>query len=170
MSNASTGLRLYDLPDAIRDVELQIIEDGGELTPEVEARLEALEEAFDRKAEYIALLAREARAESVAVKEEEDRLSSRRKAAQNRERRLKDYLLASMTRLGVEKIEGQRAKVRVQASPPSFKWMGEDDAIPEAYRVVTVRPNVALVKEEYREGGTVPDGFTVEIGHHVRVW
>ena len=164
------GLRLYEIPDALREVELRIIEADGEITPDIEAQLDALEGEFERKAEYIALLAREAKAEAVAVKQEEDRLAARRKAAQNRERRLKDYLLMSMQRLGVDKVEGQRAKVRVQDSPPSFRWMGEEDAIPEAYRVVSVKPNLSLVKEGYKDMGTVPDGFTVEVGQQVRVW
>lgn len=162
-------LKLYELPDAIRELELQIIEADGELTPEVEAALEAYEGEFSRKAEFIALLSREAKAEAAAVKLEESRLSARRKAAENRERRLKDYLLMCLTRAGIQKIEGDRCKVRVQDSPESIRWMGETDAIPEAYRVVDIRPNLVMAKDARKAGEELPEGFTVERSQHVRI-
>ena len=62
MSTASTteprGLKLYDIPERIRELEERIMDAGGELTPEVEAEMDALDEAFERKVEYIALLDR----------------------------------------------------------------------------------------------------------------
>ena len=105
------GLRLYEIPDRLREIEARIIEAEGEITPEIEAELE---EAFNRKAEYIALLSREAKAEAAAVKQEEDRLRARRTAAEKREKRLKDYLQACMIGADVERIEGERAKIRRQ--------------------------------------------------------
>ena len=95
------SLRLYELPDAIREIEAEIIEAEGEITDDIADRLDHLEGEFERKAEYLALLSREARAEAKAVKEEEDRLKARRTAAENREKRIKDYLLFSMQKLGV---------------------------------------------------------------------
>ena len=163
-------LTLYDLPDAIREIEDEIIEAEGELTPEIEARLDALGEEFERKAEYIALLSREAKAEAKAVKQEEDRLKARRTAAENRERRLKDYLHACMTRMGIPKIDGDRAKVAIQKNGrPSITWMGEEDAIPDAFRRVTVSVDGTAVYNEWRAGSELPEGFEVEVGTHVRV-
>lgn len=163
-------LTLYEIPDRLRVLEAQIIEAAGEITPEIEAELDALEEAFERKVEYIALLSREAKAEAAAVRQEEDRLAARRKAAENRERRLKDYLHACMTLAEVERVEGDRAKVRIQAnSQPSIAWLGDDDAIPEAYRVVSVRPDLSRARDEHKAGAELPEGFQVTQGSHVRI-
>lgn len=167
----SNGLRLYDLPDAIRAVEERIIEAEGEITPEIEQELDHLEGEFERKAEHLALLSREARAEAKAVKEEEDRLKARRTAAENRERRLKDYLHSSMRRLGVDRIEGDRAKVRVQDNTrPSITWTGEDDAIPEGFKRVSVSVDGTATYDQWKAGSDLPEGFRVEVGSHVRVW
>lgn len=172
----ATALRLYDIPEAIREIEAKIIEAEGELTPEIEAELDALEGAFDRKAEYIAVLSREAKAEATAVKQEEDRLRARRTAAENRERRLKDYLHACMTRLGVLKVDGERVKVAVQTNGrPSIEWMGEPDAIPEPFRRVTVGVDGVAAYDAWRaapeneRATALPEGFRVEVGTHVRI-
>jgi hypothetical protein len=171
MTTATKGLTLYDLPDAIRAVEERIIEAEGEITPEIEEQLDHLEGAFERKVEYLALLSREAKAEAAAVKQEEDRLKARRTAAENRERRLKDYLHASMRRLGVDRIEGDRAKVRVQDNTrPSITWVGEDDAIPEGFKRVTVSVDSTAAYDQWKAESELPEGFRVEVGSHVRVW
>ena len=173
MSTATTtrGLRLYELPDAIREIESEIIEAEGEITDEIADRLDHLEGEFERKAEYLALLSREARAEAAAVKQEEDRLKARRTAAENRERRLKDYLLFAMRKLGVERVEGDRAKVRVQANTrPSITWVGEEDAIPDPFKRVRVDLDGRAAYEAWKAGGELPEGFRVETGQHARVW
>ena len=170
MQTATRGLTLYDLPDAIREVEALIIEADGEITPDIEAQLEAFEGEFERKAEYLALLSREAKAEAAAVKLEEDRLKARRTAAENRERRLKDYLHVCMIRMGIPKIDGDRAKVAIQNNGrPSITWMGEDDAIPDEFRRVSVSLDGTAVYNEWRAGAELPEGFRVEVGTHVRV-
>jgi hypothetical protein len=163
-------VRLYELPEAIRDAMARAVDpETGEINEALESELGALQEAFEQKAEYIALLAREARAEAAAVKQEEDRLAKRRKSAEGRERRLKDYLLHCMSELELTRIEGSRAKIRIQANPPSVSWVGDDGAIPEEYRVVSVRANLALARDQYKAGDRLPEGFAVEIGNHVRI-
>jgi hypothetical protein len=171
VKTASMGLKLYELPDAIREVEAAIIEAEGEITDEIADRLDHLEGEFERKAEYIALLSREAKAEAKAVKQEEDRLAARRRAAENRERRLKDYLLFSMRKLGVERVEGDRAKVRVQANTrPSIEWVGDEDAIPEPFKRIRVDLDGRAAYDAWKAGAELPEGFRVEVGSHVRVW
>lgn len=165
------NLTLYEIPDRLREIEGQIIEAEGEITPEIEAELDALDEAFDRKVEYIALLSREARAEAVAVKQEEDRLRARRTAAENRERYMKDYLQACLTKAGMERVEGQRAKIRIQQnSRPSIRWIGEEEAIPQGFRRERVSVDGDAVYEAWKAGVVLPEGFQVEVGSHLRVW
>ena len=173
----SNGLRLYDLPDAIRALEERIIEAEGEITPEIEQELDHYGEEFERKAEYLALLSREAKAEAAAVKQEEARLKARRTAAENREKRIKNYLHVCMTRMGVPKIEGDRVKLRIQANTrPSIEWVGDEKAIPDAYKRVTVTVDSAAAYDTWKatpeneRHRALPEGFRVEFGDHVRIW
>ena len=164
------GLRLYELPEAIRQIEAQIIDADGELTPELEAELDALEGAFHHKAEFIALLAREAKAEGEAWKAEEARIRGHRIAAENREARLKGYLHTCMERLGVKRVDGQRAKVALQqSSRPSITWTGSTDAIPEDFLRVTLSVDGAKAYEEWKAGAELPTGFLVSHSTHVRI-
>jgi hypothetical protein len=164
-------MRLYEIPDAIRAaIEGDVDPVTGEiLSEDMEAKLEALEEEFERKAEWIALLAREAKAEAEAVGLEERRLAARRKAAENREGRLKAYLLLCMENAHKDRVEGPRAKIRLQNNPPAIRWALDADAIPEEYRRVTVAPDLAKARDQYKDGQSLPEGFTVEIGKHVRI-
>src|SRR3990167_4418700 len=113
---ARNNLRLYDIPDAIRAIEAEIIDAQGEMSPEIEGQLDDLQETFSSKAEYIGLLALEAKAEAAGVRQEAERLSARVRTAENREKRLKEYLFTCMNRLGIQKVEGAAVKLRIQAN------------------------------------------------------
>lgn len=166
-------LRLYDIPERYRDIEDAIIEADGDITPEQEAALDHLSDEFERKAEYLALLSREAKAEAEAVAIEEKRLNKRRTAAKNRERRLKSYLHACLEKAGRDRVEGDRIKVRIQANTrPTIRWPFAPEEAPERFRRVTVDVDGT---ETYRawKAGELPEGqggFVVELGSHVRVW
>jgi hypothetical protein len=164
-------MKLYELPQAIRDlVDRAVDPETGEIDASMEEALDALQEEFGRKAEYIALLSREAKAEAEAVGLEERRLKARRQAAENREARLKSYLHACLLNAGVDRLECSRVKIRVQAnSRPSIQWTGDVAAIPEQYRRVTVELDGTAAYETVKAGGTLPDGFRVETGNHLRV-
>lgn len=167
----TSGLKLYEIPGRLREIEGRIIDLGGEITPDVEKELDALEEAFERKVEYIALLSREAKAEAAAVKQEEDRLRQRRSAAENREKRLKDYLLACLVKDGRGRVEGDRVKVRVQAnSRPSIWWRRDPGEAPEAYRRTSVSVDLNAAYEDLKAGAELPEGFEIERGSHLVVW
>lgn len=163
------SLRLYELPAAIREIETRIIEAEGELTPEDEQALDALEGEFNHKAEWIALLAQEARAEAAGSEQQAKRLAARVRSAKNREGRLKSYLHDCMTARGVSKVEGEQIKISVvKNSQPTITWTGDPESIPEGYKRVTIAPDLAHAREQMKAGEMLPDGFTVERGSHVR--
>jgi len=148
-----------------------IAEAGGELTPELEERLDALEGAFDAKVERIALLVQREAGIANMAKDEADRLSAIRKSHQSTADGLKGYLLNQMLRSDRLKVETPKARVRVQRNGmPSIQWTKDPEELPEAYKRVTVAPDLALVREELKAGAGVPEGFTVEYGHHLRIF
>lgn len=164
-------MRLYELPDAIRLVEQAIADNEGELTPEMEAQLDALEGEMERKVEYLAMLAREAKAEAAAVKQEEDRLKARRSAASNREAGIKRYLDHCLRKAGIDRVEGALVKIRIQQnSQPSVIYDGDPNDLPPQYQRVTVVPDVAALKADHDAGAELPDGVFVAFGSHLRIW
>ena len=161
-------MRLYELPQAIRDLVARAVDpETGEIDASMESALDALHEEFGRKVEWIGLLVREAEAEAGAWKAEEDRLKRHRQAAENRADRLTAYLLGAMTDAEVDRVDGERCTVRLQASPPSVEYMGEE--IPDEYRVVSVRLDARKALDAHKAGRELPDGFRVTQANHVRV-
>lgn len=162
--------RLWQIADELDEIAELIAEGGGELTPELEARLDALDGAFDEKVERVALVVRERIAFAEAAKMEEERLGAIRKAHERAADGLKRYLLMQMQRTDHLKVETPRARVRVQRnSVPSIAWTRPVEELPEAYRRVTIAPDIARVREDVKLGATVPEGFVVEQGYHVRI-
>jgi len=163
-------MRLYEIPEALRVVIAEIEDHGGEITPELEARLDGLTYEFERKAEYLALLAKEASALAEAVKVEEERLVALRKKYQNRSERIKEYVLSSMQRAGISKIEGDLASPAVQKnSVPRVDVTIDPLLLPEGFRRVRVEADSTALRKAADAGEELPDGVTLSYGYHLRI-
>jgi vacuolar-type H+-ATPase subunit E/Vma4 len=163
-------MRLYEIPHAIRAIEAMIEEAEGELTPETEALLTQHESEFERKAEWIALLAREAIAEAGAIKAEEDRLNARRRTLERRADGLKRYLHECMTAANVSKIKGDLATLGIQRnSVPTIVVEVAPEALPERFRRVRVESDGTALRDAFKAGEKLPAGVTAEYGTHLRI-
>lgn len=83
-------MNLFELCDQVRNFELDIDEETGEILNAEE--LDSLELARDEKIENIALWIKNLKAEADAVKKQKDAFQLREKALNNKTERLKDYL------------------------------------------------------------------------------
>lgn len=162
-------LKLYELPQAFRQIETEIDELDGELPEDLEARLDLLEVALEDKADAIAALVTQAKAESEMFEAEAGRLTRRRVIAANRADRLKAYLHQTLTLLRRDRVVGRRFTVRVQRNgAPSIKWTRDIDALPPEFMKITVDVDAAKAREAFK-AGTLPDGFEGGIGTHLRI-
>jgi hypothetical protein len=164
-----TAFKLYELPAFFRFLDDAIDDAGGEITPEIQEQIDALESNLEDKADAICALVRSAEAEDVAVQAEIDRLMARRNAARSRSHNLKRYMLACLEQIGRDRVDGPRFKVRVQRnSTPSIEWTGEPDAIPDGFRRVVVEVDGKAAREAFK-AGTLPVGFSASVGRHLRI-
>lgn len=115
----SAPLTLYAIGDELERVKEMLYAAEGELTPEIEEALNAVELSFSEKAERVALYCRELLSSSKAVDEEAARLSARAKGYMSAAENLKGYLQAQMERAELMKVEGKLVTVRLQKSQPS---------------------------------------------------
>ena len=83
-------MNLFELNQAVRDFELEIDEETGEIL-NADA-LDSLELERDTKIENIALWIKNLKAEAEAVKKQKEAFYSREKALTNKAERLKEYL------------------------------------------------------------------------------
>jgi hypothetical protein len=168
LSSAATPLYMIaaDL-SAIADL---LLESGGELTPEIEAQLAALEGAFEAKTERVALVVRNLMALAEAASVEARRLAELARVREAAARRLKEYLKTQMELAGLTKVETPLVVARIQKNGrPSIAWNDSDpESIPADYRRVTVSLDGEKALAAYK-AGTLPDTFTVVVGTHLRL-
>ena len=167
------GMTLYDIDaqiaalDGAAEDDMLIDEETGELIS-VSQALDALRMERETKIENVACWVKNLSAEADAIREEENRLVKRRKAAETKAANLKSWLLAAMTREDgtTDKLKTGRVMVSVKRNPPST--VVDDALLPSTYKVakITYQPNKELIKRELLAGGEVP-GAHLEYGRSV---
>lgn len=171
MSTAT--LKLWEITDEYESVLMEVFAADGELTPELEEKLDGLEGSFLEKVERVALKIRELEGDADKAKAEKDRLYTIEKAYRRAADNLKDYLMRQMSRTGQDRVLTPKMRVRIQKnSQPSIRWTKDPEEIPEDYRRVTVSPDLRALKEDMKASDdfTPPDGFRIEYGHHLRIY
>ena len=167
---AASKLRLWEISDELDEIGHLIAEAGGEIAPELEARLDAMAGAFEEKAENIALFIRECEANADAAKSEETRLAAIRKSFESKARGLKDYLLYAIRRTGRTSVRTPRVRVWEQKNGrPSLRFVGDVNSLPPDYKRIKVEPDLQFAFVEHQAGATLPAGFVVEHSTHLRV-
>lgn len=167
------GMTLYDIDaqidalDGAAEDDMLIDEETGELIS-VSQALDALRMEREAKLENVACWVKNLYAEADAIREEENRLIKRRKAAETKAANLKAWLLAAMTREDgtTDKLKTGRVMVSVKRNPPST--VVDDELLPSTYKVakITYQANKELIKRELLAGGEVP-GAHLEYGRSV---
>lgn len=164
-------MTLYDMTAEALDLQSVILEAGGELTPEVEAALEALdalgETAEDKLAAYGRLVAN-MNADAEAYRAEEKRLAERRKAIENSVNALKKRVELFLRAAGKDKIKADVWTFSLQKSPPSV-YVLDQGAIPEQY-LVPQPPTIdrRAILDQLKAGASVP-GCEIQQGTHLRI-
>lgn len=166
----ANGLRLYEMSDELAQIQAELIENGGELTDSLAARLDAIEGDFAAKVERCVALAQQLKANGAAAKAEADRLrelaDSRTKASD----RLKDYVRLCMERAGQTRLDLERFRVWVQAnSSDTVRFEGDPEALPVEFQRFTVALDAAAVRAAHAEGRELPEGIEVVRGSHLRI-
>lgn len=123
-------MKLYELTESYNKI-LELIEEGGE---GLEDTLEALEDAIEDKAENYAKVIKTLEAQAKMIKEEEQRLSDRRKALENHATNMKLRLEDELRKVGLDKVKGLIFTVAIQKNPPSLNVLDESK-IPAQYWV-----------------------------------
>ena len=144
-------MNLYELSLAFQDVQ------NMDLDPEVmKDTLDSVEDAIENKAENIAKLIRNLESDVSAYREEEERLKTKRQAAENKVKWLKTYLEDNMKLTGKTKFKSGMFNFSIQKNPASVN-ITDERILPEDY-LIQQPPKVdkTLLKEALKNGVEVP--------------
>lgn len=97
-----------------------------------------------------------------AMKQEEQKLSARRKARENMVERLKNYVIANLQYAGYKKFESARVVLTLKAS--ESVEVDENAELPEQFVNVkiTQTPNKTMIKDALKEGAMIEGCRIVE--------
>lgn len=147
-----------------------LVDANGEISPEAEAQLGALEEDLHAKTEAYCKIIRTFECEACAAQAEVDRLQKLVQVRTNAAKRLKAWLLQNLQRLGLERVETDLFRVRIQQNGrPSINYSGDPEALPPFMRRVKVEVNGDAAYELWKGGQELPPGFQVTRGSHLRI-
>ncbi len=163
--------KLYTLAEAYREAMALLEETDGEITPEVEAVLDAAGDALVDKVDAVAAMVRMHEADAERFGEEERFFARKRAAAEGRARWLKSYLLACLETAGEKKVKGERFSVTVQASAPSVVLADDvtPESLPERFRRVKVEADKKAIGDALKSGEALDGIARLHTGTHVRI-
>ena len=144
------NLTLYELTAEMQQIEDELIENGGELTEDLEARMAETAEALPAKVDGYHHIVRRMEAQAEAFTKARDEFATKARVCKNSVSRIKDHLAGCMVQFGIKKLEGDMATVTLRSSE-ALDLMDEG-AVLDAY---------THGLEEY--AATLPDFIRVEV-------
>ena len=101
-------MNIFNISRELEDIFLQLEENGGEITPELEERLAITEDKLYDKLDSYRRVYSKFMSDAKTCKEEETRIAKLRKTKENQAERLKDTMLAAVQQFGALGKSGNR--------------------------------------------------------------
>lgn len=141
-------LTLYDLDRDLLDLEGSLLEAGGEITEELEARYHDLLDLREDKVEGYVRVIRRLEATAEAVKAERQRLQEAERGLARAAQSLKDRLARSMRERGDGEYLTALGRVKLQqAGTPPVELLVEADALPEHFVRIKRSADLTALRE-----------------------
>ncbi|HEX7906209.1 MAG TPA: siphovirus Gp157 family protein [Chitinophagaceae bacterium] len=152
---------LYNIREEYANITAELLENGGELTPEMEMALLISKEDLQNKAVAYGLRIREFTSQFNAISEESERLANRAKAYKKTCDRMKELISSAMEQFQVDKIEDPLVTLSFRKSK-SVEIM-DDTQVPADYWVTKPSEiSKSLISDALKQGTEVPGAMLVE--------
>jgi hypothetical protein len=155
-------IKLYELRfeyDAIMArIEAFAAENEGLIPDELEEELSALGGELDDKLLNCGLVYKNLAAEAAAIREEERRLTARRKVAENAAERFKSYIAANVP----EGYKNNWPQLAISSRRSEAVEVTDELALPDEYKRIKVEADKTAIKAAIKAGGTVQGAQIVE--------
>ena len=152
------NLSLYEITNAF-----PILMENEEMTEEDKNKVkEELTLLLQQKSQNIIGYARNIELTIEAMKNEEKRISEKRKMLENRVIKFKEYVKECMEKNGITKIETGLGNLTIAKNPISVEVVNEEE-IPSEYKteIVAVKVDKTKIKNNIKETGEIPNGVNI---------
>ena len=131
-------MRIYQIPSELREIEEALELTSGELTPEIEQRLDEFKKSSAQSFTYMANLIDEYDTAEQKLKERAKELTEMAKQKSATRARLSQYVLDTLTEMGQKKLQFDTVTIRRQNNPEGIEVVDEA-VVPNKYKVVDCR-------------------------------
>ena len=149
--DVAKGLSMFDIDESlealVEEAEQEAEANNGEISEGTKTALATYAEAFGYKVDRIANYLKAQKAEAELAQREAERFQARHKAAENREKRLKQMLVWFMISRSTPKLRGSLNTISLQANSAPSLTIQETTHVPDSF----YRAKVDLTWPEWRE-------------------
>jgi hypothetical protein len=149
--DVAKGLSMFEIDESlealVEEAEQEAEANNGEISEDTKTALATYAEAFGYKVDRIANYLKAQKAEAELAQREAERFQARYKAAENREKRLKQMLVWFMISRCTPKLRGSLNTISLQANSAPSLTIQEATHIPDSF----YRAKVELTWPEWRE-------------------
>ena len=149
--DVAKGLSMFEIDEGLEALveaaEQEAEANNGEISESIKTALATYAEAFGYKVDRIANYLKAQKAESELAQREAERFQARHKAAENREKRLKQMLAWFMISRNTPKLRGVLNTISLQANSAPSLVIQETTHVPASF----YRAKVELTWPEWRE-------------------
>ena len=104
-------MTLFDLSAQMAQIEAELYENGGEITPELEQAMAETKDGLVGKVDGYNAVYQKLGATAAAAKAEIERLTKIKKAAENGQKSLKEHILYNMGVFGLDRLDGELCRM-----------------------------------------------------------
>jgi hypothetical protein len=149
--DVAKGLSMFDIDESlealVEEAEQEAEANNGEISEGTKTAMATYAEAFGYKVDRIANYLKAQKSEAELAQREAERFQARHKAAENREKRLKQMLVWFMISRSTPKLRGSLNTISLQANSAPSLTIQETTHIPDSF----YRAKVELTWPEWRE-------------------
>lgn len=161
---------LYELSKTVESVIAEVINAEGDLSPNLEKRLDEISLQFKDKSSNIGKWVLNIDANADSIKHEIERLQKRVRVQENLKTRLKDYLKYCMENAGLQKLDLTTFTISINKNPPSVGEINEDKLPSKYVKVVqTTSIDKAELLRDLKAGEVIPGAYLITDKTNLRI-
>jgi hypothetical protein len=161
-------MNIFNIQNEYKQLVSELIENGGELTPELELSLQINKDQLQSKSENYAYIIKQIDTECDIIDNEIKRLQQAKKVRENTVERLKTTLTTAMHLFEVNEIKTPLIKINFRKSESVIVY--DVNSLPQMFKTikVTETPDKAKIKEVIKNGDTVV-GAELVINQNIQI-
>ncbi len=161
-------MNIYNIQSEYQQLVNQLIENGGEITPELELALQINKDNFHSKSENYAFITRQFDAEMDIIDNEIKRLQQAKKSREKTIQRLKDTIELAMLTFDIDKIETPLIKISFRKS--ESVEVENVNELPNEFKVIKLTETADKLKiKDALKSGMFIEGCSIKTNRNLQI-